>query len=62
MTDREINVLVIRTLRGIENIEACMAYVRQGLREGAAEKKEIFARLDVWREIAKALDEAEGRK
>lgn len=34
MTDREINVLVIRTPRVIENIEACMAHVRQGLREG----------------------------
>lgn len=34
MTERSINVLVIRTPRAIEDIEACMAHVRQGLREG----------------------------
>ena len=34
MMDREINVLVIRTPRAIEDIEACMAHIRQGLREG----------------------------
>lgn len=34
MTEQSINVLVIRTPRAIEDIEACMAHVRQGLREG----------------------------
>lgn len=34
MMDREINVLVIRTPRAIEDVEACMAHIRQGLREG----------------------------
>mgnify|MGYP004617939423 CR=1 FL=1 len=35
MTDREINVLVIRTPRVTEDIGACMEHIRQGLREGA---------------------------
>lgn len=34
MTEQSINVLVIRTPRVIEDIEACMAHIRQGLREG----------------------------
>lgn len=34
MTEQSINVLVIRTPRAIEDIEACMAHIRQGLREG----------------------------
>lgn len=34
MTEQSINVLAIRTPRAIEDIEACMAHVRQGLREG----------------------------
>lgn len=34
MTEQNISVLVIRTPHAIEDIEACTAYVRQGLREG----------------------------
>lgn len=34
MTEQSINVLVIRTPRAIEDIEACMAHIRQGLHEG----------------------------
>lgn len=34
MTEQSINVLVIRTPRAIEDIEACMEHIRQGLREG----------------------------
>ena len=34
MTEQSINVLVIRTPRAIEDIEACMAHIRQGLCEG----------------------------